>query len=105
MEFSSINVSIALSNNNHHFSRKYFRTVPFHTCFGRQVKLLIPAAYAVVGTANPHWARGGGYSPFSLCVIHNEGLCPSSGNINRLMIMMVISLALIKKVGISNSTI
>jgi hypothetical protein len=26
-----------------------------------------------------------GYGPFSLCVIHKEGLCPSSGDINRLM--------------------
>jgi hypothetical protein len=23
-----------------------------------------------------------GYAPFSLCVIHKEGLCPSSGDIN-----------------------
>jgi hypothetical protein len=28
-----------------------------------------------------------GYGPFSLCVIHKEGLYPSSGNINRLMMM------------------
>jgi hypothetical protein len=28
-----------------------------------------------------------GYGLFSLCVIHKEGLCPSSGDINRLMIM------------------
>jgi hypothetical protein len=26
-----------------------------------------------------------GYGPFSLWVIHKEGLCPSSGGINRLM--------------------
>jgi hypothetical protein len=36
---------------------------------------------------NPHWARVVGYGPFSLWVIHKEGLCPSSGDINRLMIM------------------
>jgi hypothetical protein len=37
---------------------------------------------------NPHWARVVGYySPFSLCVIHKEGLCPTSGDINRLMMM------------------
>jgi hypothetical protein len=30
-----------------------------------------------------------GYGPFSLCVIHKEGLCPSSGNINRLMISLM----------------
>jgi hypothetical protein len=26
-----------------------------------------------------------GYGPFSLCVIHKEGLCLSSGGINRLI--------------------
>jgi hypothetical protein len=36
---------------------------------------------------NPHWARVVGYGPFSLHVIHTEGLCPSSGDINRLMMM------------------
>jgi hypothetical protein len=39
---------------------------------------------------NPHWARVVGYGPFSLCVIHKEGLCPSSGDLNRLMMMMMI---------------
>jgi hypothetical protein len=34
---------------------------------------------------NSHWARVVDYGPFSLCVIHKEGLCPSSGDINRLM--------------------
>jgi hypothetical protein len=33
----------------------------------------------------PHWARVVGYGLFSLSVIHKEGLCPSSGDINRLM--------------------
>jgi hypothetical protein len=37
---------------------------------------------------NPHWARVV-YGPFSLCVIYKEGLCPSSRDINRLMIMMI----------------
>jgi hypothetical protein len=37
---------------------------------------------------NPHWAGVVGYGPFSLCVIHKEGLCPSSGDINRLVMMM-----------------
>jgi hypothetical protein len=32
---------------------------------------------------NPQWSRVVGYSPFSLCVIHKEGLCFSSGDINR----------------------
>jgi hypothetical protein len=30
-----------------------------------------------------------GHDAFSLCVIHKEDLCPSSGDINRLMIMMM----------------
>jgi hypothetical protein len=34
---------------------------------------------------NSHWARVVGYDPFSLCVRrpNKEGLCPSSGDINR----------------------
>jgi hypothetical protein len=36
---------------------------------------------------NPHWACMVGYGPFSLCVIHKEGLCPSRGDINGLMMM------------------
>jgi hypothetical protein len=31
-----------------------------------------------------------GYGPFSVWAIHKEGLCPSSGDINRLMMMMMI---------------
>jgi hypothetical protein len=38
---------------------------------------------------NPHWARVVGYDPFSLCLVHRGGLCPSSGDINRLMIIMM----------------
>jgi hypothetical protein len=37
---------------------------------------------------NPHCARVVGYGSFSLCVIHKDGLCPSSGYINRLMMMI-----------------
>jgi hypothetical protein len=33
-----------------------------------------------------------GYGPFFLCVIHKEGLCPISGDINRLMMMMILLL-------------
>jgi hypothetical protein len=36
---------------------------------------------------NPHWAHVVGYGPFSLCVINREGQCPSSGDINGLMMM------------------
>jgi hypothetical protein len=34
---------------------------------------------------NPHWAHVVDYGPLSLFVIHKEGLCPSSGDINWLM--------------------
>jgi hypothetical protein len=36
---------------------------------------------------NPHWADVVGYGPFSLSVIHKEGFCPRSGDINGLMII------------------
>jgi hypothetical protein len=41
---------------------------------------------------NPHWARVVGYGPFTLCVIHKEVLCPSSGDINRLMMLKDLSI-------------
>jgi hypothetical protein len=41
--------------------------------------------------SNPHWARVDGYGPFSLCVIHKEGLCPRSEDSNRLMMMTLLS--------------
>jgi hypothetical protein len=37
---------------------------------------------------NPHWACVVGYGPFSLCVTHKAGLCPNSGDINKLMMMI-----------------
>jgi hypothetical protein len=48
--------------------------LPQAPCFGRHVKPIVPAAFAVV-------------SPFSVCVIHKEGLCLNSGDINTLMMM------------------
>jgi hypothetical protein len=42
-----------------------------------------------LAATNLHWARVLGCGPFSLCVIYKEGLCPSSGDINRLMRMMM----------------
>jgi hypothetical protein len=41
-----------------------------------------------MGPTNPHWARVVSYGLFSLCVIHKEGLCPSSGDIDWLIMMM-----------------
>jgi hypothetical protein len=55
-------------------------------CFGRHVNPLVLGAFAVVST-HSHLARVVDYGPFSLCVIHKEA-CPSSGDINRLMMMM-----------------
>jgi hypothetical protein len=46
---------------------------------------LVPAVFVVVGTHL--MARVVGYGPFSLYVIHKEGLCPSSGGNNRLMMI------------------
>jgi hypothetical protein len=53
----------------------------------RVYKIYIEELYSLA--LSPH---GGllGYGPFSLRVIHKEGLCPSSGGINRLMMMIVI---------------
>jgi hypothetical protein len=48
--------------------------------------------YNKIVPTNPLWARVVGYGPFSLCVIHKEGLCPSSGDINRLIMMMTMKL-------------
>jgi hypothetical protein len=48
----------------------------------------------LLAPTNPQWARAVGYGLFSLYVIHKEGLCPSSGEINRL-IMMKVSIFLI----------
>jgi hypothetical protein len=42
-----------------------------------------------VAPTNPHWARVVGYGPFSLCVIQKEGQCSISGDINRLMMMIM----------------
>jgi hypothetical protein len=38
---------------------------------------------------NPHWLRVVGYGPFYLCVIHKESLSPSSGDINRLLMVIL----------------
>jgi hypothetical protein len=44
---------------------------------------------------NLHWACVVGYGPFSLWVIHKKGLCPSCGDINRLMMMMSNSMTVL----------
>jgi hypothetical protein len=61
-------------------------------CFGRHVKPLVPVAFASLAPTNPLWACVVGYGPFSLCVIHKKGLCLSSGDINKLIMMMWLSL-------------
>jgi hypothetical protein len=53
------------------------------------VKPLGPVAFAVVNTHQPALGPRMGFGPLSLCVIYEEGLCPSSGDINRLMMVMI----------------
>jgi hypothetical protein len=60
-------------------------------CFGRHVKPLAPASFVVVYIHRPALDPRGGLWPFLLMCIHKEGLFPSSGDINRLMMMMMIS--------------
>jgi hypothetical protein len=45
---------------------------------------------------NPYCARVVGYGTFSLWVIRKEYLCPSSGDINRLMMMIKVEYKLVK---------
>jgi hypothetical protein len=60
-------------------------------CFGKYVKQLIPAAFAVVSTYQPALGPRSGLRPVLLmCVIHKEGLCPNNGDIHWLIIMMMI---------------
>jgi hypothetical protein len=54
---------------------------PRSVCFGVRSRKL-----SYVGQSLDGFPRGG--FPFSLRVIHKEGLRPSSGDINRLMMMM-----------------
>jgi hypothetical protein len=51
--------------------------------FGRHVKPLVLSPFAVFRPYQPALGLRGG--SFSLCVIHKEGLCPSSGDINKPM--------------------
>jgi hypothetical protein len=60
---------------------------------GKHANPLVPAEFAVVSTHQHALGLCGELSHIrrtvSLCVIHKEALCPSSGDINRLMIMMM----------------
>jgi hypothetical protein len=54
-------------------------------CFRGLVKPLDPAAFAVISAHhNPHWD----------CVMHKEGLCPSSGDDGLMMMTMTMTLCL-----------
>jgi hypothetical protein len=57
--------------------------------FGRWYRLYLQP----LAPTNPHWARVVGYGPFPMWVIHKEGLGPSSGDINRLMMVRWPTLA------------
>jgi hypothetical protein len=60
------------------------------TCFGRHIKPLVLAAFAI------HTGR---LWSVTLSVVHKEGLCSSSGDFNRLpmMIMMILMMILFNK--------
>jgi hypothetical protein len=60
--------------------QNYFR-------FSLQISKVIDTNYYMVNPTNAHWARVVDYGQFSLCVIHKEGLCPSSAGINGLMMI------------------
>jgi hypothetical protein len=70
-----------LSNVGHSFVTKHLLSQE-SLCFGRHVKPLAQPVFAIASTHQPALGRVVDYSPFSLCVIFKEGLCPSSGDIN-----------------------
>jgi hypothetical protein len=57
-------------------------------CFGRNVNPLVSALFTIVSTNQSALCPRDGLWTVLLCVIHKEGLCPSSEDINRLMMMM-----------------
>jgi hypothetical protein len=54
---------------------------------------------------NLQWARVVGYGPFPICVIHKKGVCPSSGDINGLMMMIFFYQVDTKPILISYSNV
>jgi hypothetical protein len=56
------------------------------TCFSRHVKRLVLAVFAVVSTHQSALGSRGGLWPFLLMyILHKKGFCPSSGEINKLI--------------------
>jgi hypothetical protein len=51
----------------------------------------------LLAPTNPHWARVVAYGSFSFWVIYKEGLCPSSGDINRLLMMVMMKMMMMMK--------
>jgi hypothetical protein len=76
-----------LSNVGHRMGDQYFF---FLVLFCASEGTLSRWSRQQLAATNQHWARVVGYGPFSLCV-HKEGLCPSSGDINRLMMRNAIT--------------
>jgi hypothetical protein len=62
------------------------------SCFGRQLSRWSRLYLQLLAPTNSHWVRVVGYGPYTLCVIHKEHMCPSSGGINKLIIMMMSSM-------------
>jgi hypothetical protein len=61
------------------------RWSPFYQSLNSYLSLITFNYHPFNLPTNPQWARVA--RQLSLCVIHKEGLCPSSGDINRLMMM------------------
>jgi hypothetical protein len=74
-----------LSNIGHKMGDQKFVISSFTL---RHVKPLGRLHLQSLAPTYPHWARVAVYGPFYFCVIHKESLCPSSGDINRLMMML-----------------
>jgi hypothetical protein len=55
--------------------------------FERLVKPLVPAVFAAVSTHQSALGQRGGLWPVLLILIHKEGLYPSSGDINMMMML------------------
>jgi hypothetical protein len=69
-----------------------YETLNFFSCFhswshSRKLFIFMGSESSKSLKVIYHWARVVGYGPFSLCVIHMEGLCLRSGDSNRLMMM------------------
>jgi hypothetical protein len=72
-----------------------------NTCFGN-LSAFWPVNVTSFFDTTPIEIISDRFSMFSLCVIHKEGLCPSSGDINRLMMMMMMMFVMFRTLPLSS---